>query len=409
LSEDQGEGISHEQNVRTFDGSKGTPVRKINLLKLGVLGVAATVLPLTVAGQAFADYAPQPNDVVGVGGDTPQFAVDFLINGDTSGHLGFDESTGVNRVVPFDATSDGNARQSYAPGSTESSPIPLSPTDVLRAGDNPVLRVPSSGAALSALEADTGSPETINYVASASAPAAGNGVPGGLDYIKFGTDAIKIAVDQAGTNAPAGLSATDLANIYNGTWTTWGQVATNGASSSGDTIIPEIPPSTSSIYSKFIAALVAAVPTFSVDSAVVKTVEQNDPTTITGAPTPADAIVPFSAARLNLWNAHYFFNPATPFPGGSTALTPGVVLLSGTSVNGGAASLNIALSDYFVWRANDTTIGTPYQPGGTLNWVKTLFYNPSGTPYIFSAEGQTLIAASGVTPVSTPALLTAAQ
>lgn len=383
-------------------------MKKRDFVRLAVLGAAATVLPVVVAGQASADYAPQPNDIVGVGGDTPQYAVDLLINGDTSGHLGFDEATGVNRVVPFDATADGNGRQAYAPGSTESSPIYLNPTDVLRAGDNPVQRVQSSGAALAALEADTSSPETINYVASASAPANGNGVPGGLDYIKFGTDAIKVAVDQASTHAPAGLSATDLANIYDGTWTTWGQVTSDGASSSGDTIIPEIPPSSSSVYSKFVAALVAAVPTFSVDASVVKTVEQNDPTAITGAANPADAIVPFSAARLNLWNDGYFYNPNTVFPGASSPLTPGVVLLTGTSPNGGA-SLNIALSDYFVWRANDTTLATPYQPGGTLNWVKTLFYNPGGTPYIFSPEGQALITASGVTPVTTPSLQVATQ
>lgn len=383
-------------------------MRKQSFVKLAVIGAAAAVLPVIGAGQAFADYAPQPNDVVGVGGDTPQYAVDFLINGDTSGHLGFDESTGVNRVVPFDATADGNGRQSYANGSTAASPLQLSPTDVLRAGDNPVQRVPSSGAALLALEADTATPETINYVASASVPANGNGVPGGLDYTKFGTDAIKIAVNSAATNAPAGLSALDLANIYDGTWTTWGQVNTNGVTSSGDTIIPEIPPSTSSIYSKFIAALAAAKAGFSVDAAVVKTVEQNDPTTITGASTPADAIVPFSQARLNLWNAHYFYSPTVAFPGSATPLTPGVSLLTGTSPNTGA-SLNIALTDYFVWRANDTTSGTSYQPGGTLNWVKTLFDNPSGTPYIFSAEGQTLIAASGVTPYPTPNVTLATQ
>ena len=102
-------------------------MRKRNTMRLAVLGAAATVLPVVVAGQAFADYAPQTNDIVGVGGDTPQYAVDFLINGDTSGHLGFDEATGVNRVVPFDATADGNGRQAYAPGSTETSPIDLNP------------------------------------------------------------------------------------------------------------------------------------------------------------------------------------------------------------------------------------------------------------------------------------------
>ena len=81
-------------------------MRKQSFVKLAVIGAAAAVLPVIGAGQAFADYAPQPNDVVGVGGDTPQYAVDFLINGDTSGHLGFDESTGVNRVASFDRSID---------------------------------------------------------------------------------------------------------------------------------------------------------------------------------------------------------------------------------------------------------------------------------------------------------------
>ena len=171
--------------------------------------------------------------------------------------------------------------------------------------------------------------------------------------MKFGTDAIKIAVDQAHTDAPAGLTASDLANIYDGTWTTWGQVTADGGSPSGATIIPEIPPSSSSIYSKFVAALVAANSNFSVDASVVKTVEQNDPTAITGASSPADAIVPFSQARLNLGNDGYFYSPNTVFPGAASPSTPGVVLLSGTSPNTGA-SLNISLSDYFVLAGRTT-------------------------------------------------------
>jgi hypothetical protein len=76
-----------------------------------------------------------------------------------------------------------------------------------------------------------------------------------------------------------------------------------------------IPPSGSSIYKTFIADLTTAnggtAPTLGSD---VKTVEQNDPTAITGASSPANAIVPFSAARLALWNDGYFHNPATAFP-----------------------------------------------------------------------------------------------
>jgi hypothetical protein len=399
---------------------------KKNFVKFAVIGAAAAVLPMIGAGQAFADYAPQPDDIVGVGGDTPQFAVDNLINGDTVGHLGFDEATGVNRVDYFDASGDANGRQAYTNSVTTGNPgvsTLLNSTVVLRAGDNPVERPQSSGQALSALEADEGSADsaedTINFSAGASAPTSPTNVPnGGLDYVKFGTDAIKIAVNSGtgGTNAPAGLSPLELAHIYNGTWTTWGAVATAGASNSGDTIYAEIPTSTSSIYTKFIAALTSALPSFSLSGTFVHTVEQNDPTTITGAPTPADAIAPFSQARLNLWNDGYFYNPATPFPGaltpGATPLSPNVSLLTGTGADS-TASLNIPLTDYFIFRASDAALSGathPYEPGGTLNWVQTLFYNSAWTPgsttvpapFIDTSTGQALIASSGVTPVADP-------
>jgi hypothetical protein len=61
-----------------------------------------------------------------------------------------------------------------------------------------------------------------------------------------------------------------------------------------------------------------------------------------------------------------------------------------------------------VFRAADLAVsGTanPYQPGGTLNWVQTLFWNPGGpTPYLLSPEGKTLITESGITPATTPTL-----
>jgi hypothetical protein len=368
-----------------------------------MIGAAAAVLPLVGASEAFGDYAPQSGDVVGVGGDTPQYALDFLVNGDTAGHLGFDSSTGVNRVIPFDATADGNGRQAYTQGSSEASPSYLNPTVVLRAGQNPVQRPQSSSGAINALVADTNTPETINYVSSASAPSLTSepgiaDVPGGLDYIKFGTDAIQVVADQAATNAPSGLSAAELANIYDGTYKTWGAIPGYSGPSPSASIIAEIPPSSSSVYSNFVKALTAADSSFTVDSAFVQTVEQNDPTAITGASSPANAIAPFSAARLKLWNDGYFYNPATVFPGASSPLTPGVSALTGTAPDSSAA-LNYGITDYIVWRAGDTSSTTPYQPGGALNWVQTLFYDPSGpAPYIDTPEGQALITSSGVTP-----------
>jgi hypothetical protein len=391
-------------------------VNKTTLIRLAAIGAVASVLPIVVGGQAFADYAPQAGDVVGVGGDTPQYAVDFLVNGDTVGDAGFDATSGVNRVVPFDATADANGRQAYTQGSTEASPSPLNPTVVLRDGRSPVQRPQSSGAALAALEADTGtgSSEVINYVASASAPTTPTGVSGGLSYVEFGTDSIGLAVDSSGTNAPSGITAAQLLTIYTGGTATW---ASLGLGSSTDTIIPQVPPTGSSVAKSFLATLKAAngnvTPTYGSN---VQTVEQNDPTSITGATlaadgvnAPKDAIVPFSAGRLALWNGNvdgngasgYFHNPATVFPGASSPEVAGVSLQSGSG------ALDIPITDYVIFRTNDIASTTPYQPGGSLNWVKTLFYNPAYTgptsgvpaPFIDTPGGQALIASSGVTPV----------
>ena len=78
-------------------------MKKRNLIRFSVIGAAAAVLPLVGASQAFGDYAPQSGDVVGVGGDTPQYAVDFLMNGDTNGDLALMRpraSTGSFRSMP---------------------------------------------------------------------------------------------------------------------------------------------------------------------------------------------------------------------------------------------------------------------------------------------------------------------
>jgi ABC-type phosphate transport system substrate-binding protein len=372
-------------------------------LGFGLLGLCTIALSLAGAGIASADYAPQPGDVVGVGGDTPQFALDFGANGDTLGDAGFNSSGAYNRLVTFDATADGNARSAYTNSVTSGAPsAALNPTDVLRAGTYPVQRVQSSGAAITALLADTGTPETINFVFSASLPtsaqqatAASNNW-GYLHVVEIGTDSVQIAVDSTSTDAPAGLSAAELLSIYTGSVTKWNQLPGNSGGSS-DTIIPLIPPSGSSIYKTFIADLTTANGgTAPVLSASVKTVEQNDPTAVTGATNDADAIVPFSAARLALWNSGYFHNPATTFPGSSTALTAGVSLLAGTPGDGNGV-YDSPITDYVIFRQSDATSATPFEPGGSLNWVNTLFSDPTGpTPFFAKSAGQALIDAAGV-------------
>jgi hypothetical protein len=365
----------------------------------------ATGLTLVGGARAWADYAPQPGDVVGVGGDTPQYALQFLADGDYNGDAGFNSAGAYNRLVTFNATADANGRSAYTNSvTTGAASVALNPTDVLRAGTYPVQRVQSSGAAITALLADTSTPEVINFVFSASEPTAAQQTQantqgwGYLHVVEIGTDSVQIAADGAGTNAPAGLSAAELLGIYTGTYTAWNQLPGNSGGSSA-AILPLIPPSGSSIYKTFLADLKTAngnvTPTL---AASVKTVEQNDPTAITASSSPANAIVPFSAARLALWNDGYFHNPNTVFPGG-TVLTAGVKLLSGAAPDAGATYAS-PITDYVIFRQSDATSTTPFEPGGAHNWVQTLFSNPGGsTPLVAKSSGQALIAASGVTPV----------
>jgi hypothetical protein len=371
-------------------------------IRLGAVSLGAVVLSLAATLPAYADYAPGPSDIVGVGGDTPQFDLAFGADGDTSGHLGFNASHPVNRLVTFLATADGNARAAYQDGSTLSSPVPLNPTVTLRAGTSPVQRVQSSGAAITALLADTGSPEKINFVFSASRPtaaqqgtAASNGW-GYLHVVQIGDDAVQIGA-ASGSHAPAGLSINDLLGIYKGTYVHWNDIPGNSGGSTA-AIVPMLPPSSSSITKTFLADLKTAnggtAPTLSSN---VKTVEQNDPSAITGSASPQDAIAPFSSARLDLYNAGYFHDPNTTFPGGSS-ISPGVSLLTG-SVPGGGSAYSSEVDHYVIFRQSDATSATPMEPGGSLNWVKTLFSNPGGTtPFFEKATGQALIASAGSTP-----------
>jgi len=334
---------------------------------------------------------------------TPRYDVDFGFDGDTNGNLGYNAANNVNKAVSIDATADANGRTGYLNGSSLASPKNLNPTVVLRAGTNPVQRPQSTSAGIAALNADTGAIHQIDFVrvgrlptAAEQAKAAANGW-GYLHVVQLGTDNLEVAVNSPTTNAPAGLSAAELVNIYSGTITKWNQLPGNAAGSA-DTIIPLIPPTTSVINTTFLAALKAANGGVAVVlSSSVQTVEQNDPTAITGLGTSAaDAIVPFSQARLNLWNSTYFHDPTVVFPGGP-ALVPHISLLSGTPGDANPAYAS-PLVHYVIFRNSDAT-DAPWQPGSTKNWVQTLFSDTTGgTPFFKKSAGQALLASAGITP-----------
>jgi ABC-type phosphate transport system substrate-binding protein len=400
-----------------------------------VLSVAAAALP---AQAATIDYEPNGNDVVGDGSDTLQFVVDFGADGDTSGDSGYNAAGNKYKLISMDATADSNARYSWAVGSTLASPNPLNPTAVYRAGTNPVQRINGSGAGINALLADTAVTDPyIDFARMSSNPTTAEGATAvtngwqGLQQFVLGVEHLREAADLT-TNAPAGLSAQQLVAIYQCTDTTWSQVGATGANA-GDTIIPIIPQSGSGTRNTFLADLQAANGGTAITlGPCVATGEENDPvaiTSLTGTTNPttsgktctpacsADAIEPFSGARLNLYSGlsgnttfgsnpgtGYFHDPSTSYPGGAV-LAPGISQLTGTPsdsnpVYNDTRNLNI------VYRWTDQISTTPWQPGSTLNWAETLFCNPGGaTPFFQTPAGKTLIAEAGADP-STQSCLT---
>jgi ABC-type phosphate transport system substrate-binding protein len=407
----------------------------------GTLAAVSAALP---AQAAQADYAPNGGDVVGVGSDTLQYALDFGADGDFNADQGYNAPGNPFKLVSLDATGDANARNGYLNNSTPTAELPLNPTVVLRGGSFPVQRPNGGGAGLSALLADTGAVHQINFVRSTNAPTASQGATavtdgwGGLQAFTIGQDDLEIAADSAATNAPAGLTIQQLVQIYecNANYMTWNN-ASGLNQPSGDRIIPLIPQAGAGLRTTFINDLTAANGSPVTLGSCVISVEQNDPSAITGltgTTSPysttcspncaADAIDPFSAGRLNLWkglsgntlsgqspntNIGYFHDPNTPFPGAGSSLSPGVSLLTGTPPGGGTA-YDDHFNLYVIYRWSDQTASKGWQSASGLNWAISLFCNPTNvdsfTPFFQTLEGKILISQAGINPASQSCLST---
>lgn len=89
------------------------------------------------------------------------------------------------------------------------------------------------------------------------------------------------------------------------------------------------------------------------------------------------------------------------------ATVSGVTSVAATTatLGDGSHSYYVDLPFYILLRHSDVTTSKTWQPGSTLNWAQTLFYNrsyaPGGdvpAPYVASAAGQQLLANLGLTP-----------
>ncbi|GAB3863812.1 hypothetical protein GCM10028801_32070 [Nocardioides maradonensis] len=387
--------------------------------------VAGAALSATTIA-AHADAAPQAKDVVGVGSDIVQNSLDFLADGTTQGDPGYNSAGNKYRLFSFDASADANGRGAFTDPALGSS-VTLNPTAVLRAGTSPVQRPNGGGAGISAILADGSagtSANLIQFVRSPNLPTANNQTTAQanlgtqLHSVRIATDAQYIAT-AATTNAPAaGLTNVQLAEIYCSNASThitkWSDI---DPSFSTDNIIPEAPQDGAGVLKIFQAGLSAglsgATCTF---NANVLRVQQNDPTTITSATSPADAIVPFPKGRYDLYNAGYFHNPnqaynsTTSFGNGTALSAAGIKLQVPGAGSVSANAFSATIPYYIVFRDADSSSSTAWQPGSTLNWVQTLFFNANydftnptdptnpPAPFVASQQGQQLLTNIGLTP-----------
>lgn len=338
---------------------------------LGTMGVLALIL--TSVSPAHADVQPQASDVVGVGSDTVQYGIDFLVDGDVNGDTGFNNANPTRRAISFDASGDANGKATTGA------------TVILRANTKPVTRPNGSGAGLTAMLTDTGATEVVNFARSSRLPSPGeqttatNNGWGGLHVYQFATDGLTIAVSNTVvSHAPASLTPSDLVNIYQGLYTTWGQVPGYTGSAPTSVIKPYVPQTGSGTRNFFLADLQAANGGTAITlGANVTPMEEHDPTLVKG---DADAIAPFSTGRVAMLNAGYF----------SVANQNAVTLLAGVGTYGTTRGL------YVVVRESDVNSTVAWQVGGTKNWVKTLFSGP--TSWVARSANGPLIAAAGLTP-----------
>lgn len=382
-------------HVRTIAGLTGG---------LTALALASAVLS-TPAG---ADTGAQGGDVVAVGSDTAQNAVDFAFDGSPGVTGGYNFAGNKNRAVNVDATGDANGRATYDPNGNT-----LAASVVLRAGTKPVIRPNGSGGGIAALNLDAPGAAGYDGLANGSIQIArASRLPnsgeisncsttspcGGLHVFQMATDTLGIAHQTSSYNGPAALSDSELVDIYNCNITKWNQLPGNSSGSSA-TIHPLIPQTGSGTRNFFLADIAATSGKTVNLGSCVRTVQEHDPTGIYTDPSPADAIEPFSAGKITLLNSGYFDSGVT----GSSSAAYAAKYLSFTNQAGTAGDgKGVYVSTrgiYLVVRQSDFVSTTPFQAGSPLTFVQALI--TSGASAIRSAGGQAQLQAAGFVTTGT--------
>jgi ABC-type phosphate transport system substrate-binding protein len=212
-----------------------------------VAAVAASTMALGL-GPALADppsgTTPALVDVVGVGSDTTQLVMDAISSS-------WDGGAPAHKIYSWDAVNPVTG----ATGDTiETKGVgPHDPTcDIARPN--------GSGAGITALagtKTDSGLP-CIDYARSSRGPQTGD--PTGLVWSGYGTDAVSWTVPNTLSGAPTSLTISQLQNIYLCTsgYRHWNSPLVGGTS--GGTIVPALPQTSSGTRAFFLKAIGVTTP-----------------------------------------------------------------------------------------------------------------------------------------------------
>ncbi|MBU4335605.1 MAG: substrate-binding domain-containing protein [Actinobacteria bacterium] len=323
---------------------------KVSIVAVAVIAACLAGLSATSAS---ADPTPQTKDIIGVGSDTTQIAMNAVADGYKSGALykaGYN-ATAASRLVSFDAFN----------------PVTGAKGDMitLRVGTSAIARPDGSGAG-KALLYGTANNTAINFARSSSALSTAE-VAAGLVAYPFALDQVAAGVAKNSTYAPAAISAAQLVKIYDGTYTNWNQLG--GADAPITALLPQ---SGSGTRSFFLAQLKAANGNTDVvlASSVIQTVQEHDASVFAAY---TNAVVPFSVGRAAL--------------AANTSLVQ--VTNTGTASDGNAA-FNAKRAVYNVVRSADTSKA----------FVTSLFAEGA---YLCGSSAKGAIASGGLTQLASAA------
>jgi ABC-type phosphate transport system substrate-binding protein len=180
---------------------------------LVVIAAALAMTAVPAAADPPGEATPGPTAIVGVGSDTIEYVFDQFSHDYNASH-------GGARLYSWDATN----------------PTTGAIGDVIKfkTGCTGEPRPDGSGAGLTALSTDEGGSTAghpcVDFGRSSSARSTTSPpyAPGGVAYVTLAGDAVTWAAN-AGSNAPASLTAAQLNGIYSCSITNWGQVGGRNA------------------------------------------------------------------------------------------------------------------------------------------------------------------------------------